>query len=281
MSETDLAAGLQSTDADREAVEAVAFLARSEHRVRVLELLAERPLTRDELRARTDVTRVTLNRILGDLEERNWIARRGAAGECTLTDVGELVYEEFVRLVDTVAAGQEWPELVGRLPTDWLGFDLRELSGAERMAADASDPMAPTRVVAEALAGADSVRALVGTFVGPPMYVHREAIRSGEPIDGGVVFDADATAVCLGDSEVERRWREIEAETDTTVYHSVENSFPCNVDVIDGETVFLSFGTEAGGLDVLRTENPAVRRWAEDAYERERAAAVPLAEREQ
>ncbi len=278
MSETEPAAAPGTADGRTEAVEAVAFLARSEHRVRVLELLAERPLTRDELRARTDVSRVTLNRILGDLEERNWIGRRGAAGECSLTDFGELVYEEFMRLVDTVAAGQDRPELVERLPTDWFGFDLRDLSDAETIAADESDPMAPTRVVAEALADADAVRALVGTFVGLPMYAHRETIRNGDPIDGSVVFDADAAAVCFEDSEVERRWREIESETDAPVYHAVEGSFPCNVDLIDG-TVFISCGTAAGGLGVLRTENPAVREWAEAKHERVRAAATPLCER--
>jgi DNA-binding HxlR family transcriptional regulator len=113
------------------AVEDVAFLARSEHRLHLLGLLAGGPCSREELRERMDATRVTLSRILGDLEDRGLIRRRNSEGGYELSTFGELVYRDFARLLGTVSVGQTYPDLISRLPTDRFDSDLRHLVDGE------------------------------------------------------------------------------------------------------------------------------------------------------
>lgn len=52
----------------------IEFLARSEHRLTVLETLPEEGLTPNELKEETGIPRATIGRILGNFEERGWVA---------------------------------------------------------------------------------------------------------------------------------------------------------------------------------------------------------------
>ena len=61
----------------------IEFLARSVHRVGVLDVLAEGPRDRDDLRAATGASSPTIGRVLADLEDRRWIERAGATYELT------------------------------------------------------------------------------------------------------------------------------------------------------------------------------------------------------
>ena len=55
------------------ALDDVDFLTRSEHRVTVLETLADEPHEYTELKDLTGVSRVTLGRLLAQFEEKGWI----------------------------------------------------------------------------------------------------------------------------------------------------------------------------------------------------------------
>ena len=57
-------------------LDAVDWLTRSEHRVEVLEALTEGQRLRSELQELTGISRVTSNRMLAELEDRNWIDRK-------------------------------------------------------------------------------------------------------------------------------------------------------------------------------------------------------------
>lgn len=257
-----------------EAIEAAAFLARSEHRVRVLELLADGRHAREELSAETSVTRVTLSRILGDLTDRGWVERDHADGGYTITNTGRDIYDQFDRLLETIAVGQRYPDIIDALPTAWFDFDLRRLADADLVAADSADPLAGMRVVADAVGRASTVRAVVDSVTSLPMYTYSEALSAGNEADVEVVFDRNATAVALENAELVDRWQRIERRMGRPVYYSVDETVPCNVDLID-ETVFLS-ATDGSGFDVLRCTDPAVVEWARDLFREKRAASVPL-----
>lgn len=263
-----------STYAD--AVDDLAFLGRSKHRVHVLQLLSERPRSREELATATEVTRVTLSRILSDLEDRGWVDRWYDEGQFSITGLGASVYEDTARLLGTVQVGRENRELVDRLSTDWFGFDVRELVDAETVVAESADPTAATRTVADAVADASQVRALVGTVTTLPMQNTIEAARRGDSVDGQVVYDRAATDVCLRKPEVADRWRELESLTDGTVFYSHDASFPCNVDLVDDERVYLTVGDSPGGLRVIASDSPTVVEWARAAFADCRTDATPL-----
>ncbi|WP_368275953.1 helix-turn-helix transcriptional regulator [Halorussus litoreus] len=263
-----------------DAVEPMAFLARSEHRIRVLGLLNGRERTRNQINERMDVTRVTLSRILRDLEDREWITRRPPENRYALTAFGELVYRDVARLLGTVSVGREYPDVVERLPAEWFGFDLRCLVDGELVAAESTDPLASARVVANAVRDASSFRSLLGTFISLPMYSFGETVRSGTEPDGAAVFDSDVTDTMLDDPSLFDRWRDIEATAGSTVYYSTDERVPCSIDLMDDEAVFLTVDREhETGFDIIRSTHPEVVEWARETVERYRESAIPLEQR--
>ena len=59
------------------ALDDIAFLANSDNRVAVFERLVDGSRHRDELTDQVDASRVTIARILRELEAREWITRSG------------------------------------------------------------------------------------------------------------------------------------------------------------------------------------------------------------
>jgi len=262
-----------------EALELVAFLTRSEHRLRVLDLLDGGERTREELRQGTSVTRVTLSRILGDLTDRGLVAADATGDSYERTDYGDLVYRDVVRLLGTAAVGQAYPGVVERLPTERFDFDLRCLADGTHITGEHADPVAGARAVADAAREAAECEAVVGTFTSLPMYAFEEAVAAGEEPDCTVVFDARVTETMLTDPRLREKWRQIEAANETTVYYGVDDRVPYTVDLVGGDTVFITVDRDReGGFDVIRCDHPEVVAWARRTVEEHRAAATPLAE---
>ena len=122
-------------------LDAVDWLTRSEHRVEVLEALAEGQRSRSELQELTGVSRVTSNRMLAELEDRDWIRRDSQDYEITPT--GRLVIEDFNRLSDTTATGQKLGDIQQYLPTEEFDFDLRRLGESRVTRPTEADTLAP------------------------------------------------------------------------------------------------------------------------------------------
>ncbi|WP_226480319.1 helix-turn-helix transcriptional regulator [Natrinema amylolyticum] len=245
------------SESTSEAIEEAAFLARSKHRVRVLELLADGARTREELTAGTDVTRVTLSRTLSDLTDRGWIERDHADGEYAITNAGREVSVHFDRLLETIAVEQRYPDVIDALPTAWFDFDLRYLADGELVAGDEADPM--SAAVANAVRNASSRKALLGTFLSLSLHTFEEALRVGDEPDGAVVFDLDVAETMLTDANLLNRWQTIESIADSPVYYRIDERVPCGIALIDG-TVFLTVNGDQGkDFDVIRCTHPEVR----------------------
>lgn len=262
-----------------DAIELVAFLARSEHRIRVLSLLDDGVRSRDELGEAVGATRVTLSRVLGDLEDRGLIARYPAENAYELTRFGELVYRDIARLLGTVSVGKAFPDVVERLPTDWFDFDLQALADGELVADEGGDLMSAARDVADAVQEASSRRALLGTFLSLPLYSFEEALRAGDAPDGAVVFDADVADTWLSDANLRERWQTVESIAESPVYYRVDESVPCAVSLIDGDTVFLTIdGDRQNDFDVIECTHPDVVAWADTVTDEYLEKATPLRE---
>jgi predicted transcriptional regulator len=260
-------------------IDDIGFLVRSKHRMHVLHLLSANPHTREELSKATGVTRVTLSRILSGLTERNWITRHEGDG-FRITDLGANVYENLARLIGTAEVGREKAQLVQRLPTKWLGFDIHELVDSEVVVGEDADPMAAARVVANAIGEATTVRALVGSVTLLPMQNSIEAVRRGTTLDNQIVYDQEATTVCLQNPDIVDWWQELESSTPETVFYSHNQTFPCNVDLIDDSQVYLTVGgVDGGNLGVIKSANPTIVEWARTIFHDRRTEATTLTER--
>lgn len=61
----------RDTASKHSSLDTIEYLARSDHRVEVLGGICVAPRTREEIRDRTDASRVTAGRIIADLDERD------------------------------------------------------------------------------------------------------------------------------------------------------------------------------------------------------------------
>lgn len=101
---------------------AIEFLSRSEHRVKVLNALSVQPCDRTDLRAVTGASSPTMGRILANFEERQWIVRDGPSYE--LTRLGEFVTERFVDLCEAMEVEHKLRDVWQWLPREMEGFTI-------------------------------------------------------------------------------------------------------------------------------------------------------------
>jgi predicted transcriptional regulator len=237
-----------------------AYLTRSENRVTVMQLLREEPRDRDDLKRATGVSRVTIGRMVGELEDRGWVRREGH--EYHLTHAGRLVVEDLSRFVRTTATARKLREIEPLLPVDAFDFDLRRFADAAVHRPTRSDPNAHMRRMAELFATADRARVLAPSVSPVPVRAHRERVRESEEHDGTIVFTEAAAAVATGDESVRSWFREM-ADTDRVEFYRHDGSAPLDVVVVD-ETVMLTVYHEdsAGFHSVVETTSDPVLAWA-------------------
>lgn len=240
----------------------IAFLANSENRVAVLQLLAEGPRNHDEIRDRIGASRVTTARILREFEEREWIARTGQ--ECTLTPTGEWVCDEFTRLLDELAAERRLRESLQWLPSDLLTFDVRRLRDAERIVLEESDATAIIRRILEFRRSSDRIRGISRTVA--PVFIENDwesTVQGDTHLDQ--VVTPDALDTIRAHPTAAEQLREMLEQPDVDV--SVTEDIPISVSIVDG-SVGIDLADEQGVVKRgLVSADDAVHEWAVDLFE--------------
>jgi DNA-binding MarR family transcriptional regulator len=186
----------------REAFEQAAFLGGSPNRLELLEALREcGPTKRSDLVEATEMSRVTVKRILDDLEAQGWTVNE--RGTYRLTPAGEVVEEEFRRLLETLATIAPLTKVLPWLPADF-DVDVRHLAGARVTVPTWSDSVAPVRRAADVCEGLQTLR-VCASGVAPDVV---RGIRDAAVVDGAqveVVLTRDANAV-VGRHPAMRGW---------------------------------------------------------------------------
>ena len=260
-------------------VDEVAFLARSENRVRVLRSLDEGTRTRRELREELAVSRTTLGRTLNEFEDRG-LARRTAEGYAT-TPAADAILAKFVPLLETVEGIRNLGEALDWLPPPARELEVRDFRDADVTTATTDNPAAPFDRGLELIRGAEEYRGLTATAI--PRYVEAlvDGHRAGRLAVEGVI-EARFVEGLGEDAERAARWRYF-AERPLVRVH--EGPVPINMHVVDG-TVAIWLGerradapNDEDGMEIhglLESDRPAVLSWAESLYEAYRAEAEPL-----
>ncbi len=243
-------------------LETVEFFARSENRVEVLRLLAERSQTRGSLADATGASQATLSRILSDFEKRSWVQRQG--GEYVATATGCLVARGFTDLLEVLATEQKLREVVEYLPAEELTFDLRHLADATVTLPTGTRPDAPVGRLLELERDADQVRAFSHAFNERSLSLIAQRVRNDELAFEGV-FSRDAIDALVADPDLRDRLTTLLDADGAAV--RVRRAVPLAVTVV-GETVHLLVRDESGVLRAsVETDDPTVRSWATDAFE--------------
>ena len=249
-------------------LDTIEYLARSNHRVEVLTALRVAPRTRAEIRKLTDASRVTVGRIVADLEERGWIVRHGTEYEATPN--GRFVAREFTRLMDNLEAFGSLPPVVEWFPGDEPSFDLCLLDDATVVTADEGDLIAPIRHGLDLIERADNLRA-VGNGIS---HEFAEAIR--DAVEGGqtntMIGPPGMVDAVRDDPELRADMRAIlESGRGTLLQYEDGKDLPV-VQIGDGTVAFCS----GDHRSMVETDDEAVYEWAESYFESLRSRATPV-----
>lgn len=254
------------------ALEEIEFLALSENRVEVLRLLADDRRTRSDLGAATGASQATLGRVLRDFEDRSWIRREDGGYVATAT--GRLVAEGFTDLLDILETEGKLRDVVAYLPTREMEFDLRRLADATVTTPSGARPDAPVQRVLDLLGDADEIRVFSHAFNEQSIAAIRERVGDGGATFRGV-FSRSAVDALADDEALREEFASLLA-ADGAAVRVREEGIPLAVTVADG-TVHLLVRDENGVLRAsVDVDDPAVRSWGGDAFDRYWRTASPL-----
>ena len=252
------------------------WLTRSENRVTVLELLAAEPREYAELQDAIGVSRVTMNRMLDDLEEHGWLMRASRTEEHRITPCGRLVIDEITEALDAVATARKLRDVQQYLPVESFDFDLRQLENAEVVTPTRTNTVAPLKSSADLALDADYIRVVSEYWD----IIHVQAVADylrehPESIDIQLVFLGDSLDAIAADSDMAHGFREVADRTSCKYYyHPDEWLYALS---IFGETVVLELNDGQGAVPAtVISDDEEVLAWAEERFERYRNEADPL-----
>lgn len=265
-----------SGDADQLGASAradVTFLVSSWNRYDVLRSVVSAPRPRDELRDTVGVSRVTLSRILSDLEARGWVTRRDEGYEATRA--GSIVAAELTDFVASVRSLNRLGEHAEWIRLEAFDFDLARLEDAELITPSWDDRSAQTGRIVELVAESRHVRA-VGTGL------DRTVVKAvcDATIDGDLsvelVFDPSVVEAIADESELACPFADLAATDWASVYRYTGQESLLELGIAettgDGEDVVMLCGEYGDGAPpgTIRSTDPVVRNWAESYFEARR-----------
>lgn len=257
-----------STDA--EVIDHIAFLARSESRVRVLEQLRETgPMTQREIREYVDASRSTVTRTLADIEHRNWVEKRGDSYR--LTAAGEIVTEQFLDLVASVRTTEKLSSFLRWFPTAEFSLDISQLKDAEITPSTDSDPYAPGRRQTNFLRRVSQFRGFLPAIDLQGTKVVHEQITSGTFEAEIVVSPGVGERITSG--EFASLFRE-QLETGQLTVLVVDEPLPFYLGLGDGAVQIGVEDDEGFPRALIETDSQPVVAWGDDVYETYRARAT-------
>lgn len=245
------------------AIETLEYVARSPSRVQILEILSsEGPVSRESLKAETDVVRTTLQRNLTGLAERGLIRERDRWYE--LTSAGALTVAGVSAALDRVETAVRLRPVLERLPAETLDCDLARLADASVVEATATNPYGPVEYHATTLADVDRARLLLPIVSAKPIETARRAVESGAVFE--LVVTESVAETLRTESPIAETFATV-ADTGSVTVSVVDDVIPFFLGIVDGA---VQIGVpDDNGLPaaLLESTDPRVKTWAVGRFE--------------
>lgn len=255
-------------------LEDIEFLARSSHRVEVLEALADAPRTRHELKERADVSRITIRRLLEDLAERGWIEHDN--GQYESTAKGRVVAREFARLQSNLSVADHLEDALEWLPTEEFDFDLVHLRDADVLLSTSWENQ--TEIIRHAADLVEGTERISGTAIG---FSHEVVAEIRDHVVSGngefeVVIDEACLRMIRNDSGLREQFHDMLA-SGNAVLHRYEGEAPLHMVIAFDDRVQICGHVDDGPPPgSLESTEQTVLAWAQSYFEDARAASEPI-----
>lgn len=254
------------------ALDDIAFLANSENRVAVLNELTDGPHSKHVLMESTDFSRVTLGRILDDLEDRQWITQRGQV--CDITPLGAWVIDEFAAFKETIDAERGIREVFQWFPADGYGFNVRCLADADITSISRADASAPISTLIKQFEPDGRVYCFSFAITSQFLEACWRAVMDGS-VTWEWVFTTEVLEVLRNSPAMARQSREM-LESGRADYRLYEDEIPYVV-IVSEESVNLRLADSDGAATALiQTDHEQVRSWARTQFDEYWDAGAPL-----
>ncbi|ELY85304.1 helix-turn-helix transcriptional regulator [Natrialba taiwanensis] len=250
----------------------IEFLARSEHRVAVLDALADRPRSRVALRRETGASSSTVGRTLRAFEERNWIRRTGKRYETT--QLGAFVAAGLRELIDRLETERKLRDTWQWLPSEGSGFTIEMATDAVVTVAEVDAPYRPVNRFASLFEETDRFR-FVGfdiALLEPCKDELRERVLDGMRTE---IIDPPSVARSILATYGEHCAGPLESGNLTVRAH--DDLPPYGISLFDDRVAVSCADRRSGAVQLLLdTDVPTTCEWAESAFERYRRESRPL-----
>lgn len=241
----------------------IAFLANSDNRVAILESLRDGPHSRHVLEEQTGVSRVTLGRILDDLEDRRWITQEGQV--CDITVLGDWVVEEYLAFSELMDAERRLREVVRWFPEADYGFHIGRLADADITVVSRADASAPLSRHVRLFEDGGRYRSFSFAITRLFLESCHQHVTDGT-ITFEWVFTPEVLDVLRGDPRLASHSAEM-LETGRVEYRRSDEDIPYIV-LLSEESVNLRLADDDGSPTALiQSDDEAVRTWAEATFE--------------
>lgn len=259
-------------------IEGIEFLARSAHRVGVLEALSDGPRDRMDLREETGASSPTVGRVLADFEDRRWLNRDGPT--YTLTPLGEYVAEKLLALRDAMETEAKLREMWRWLPIEMPGFSVELFEDAVVSYPGAAYPYEPVERLEELISETTTLRGFDSiVFKSRNLETACGAVLSGMEFE--YVFTPEALeGTYAWNPEQIRAVAECE-NASVLVHDDLPDSDRCGLGIVDDRACICCHDPATGAMvAVIDTDAPEAREWALSVFEgvRETATLVDPAE---
>ena len=255
-------------------IESIEFLARSPHRVGVLETLTDGPTDRRELTELTGASSPTVGRILADFEERQWLVRDGST--YALTPLGGYVGDRFLALRDAMEAEAKLRDVWQWLPHEMPGFSVDLFADATVSYPGPGYPYQPVERLSQLIASTSSMRGFDSiVYKSSNLETACTAILEGmrfeyvfspEALQGTFAWDPDrmAEVAACGNASM-------------FVHDDLPDGDRCGLGIVDDRAGICCHDAKTGALvAVIDTDAAETREWAVSVFEEVREEASPV-----
>ena len=258
---------------DDSTVENIKFLTQSPVRVQILELLREEgALSKNDLAEHFDVSRVTIQRNVKALEERDWIDNSHPT--YAITPLGELVIEEVTPLTDSMEIARKLRPFLKWMPRDSFDVDPLELADATVIPVDPTDPYNWVSYHIERFESVSHVRMTLPMIGDEAWDVTTKRTLAGE-LEAEFIADPDVAETLRTNPRYTEKVEQVLA-TDRLTLSVYDGQFSYGIGLFDQYVQMIAMDDDGLPQTLVETDSETVHGWAETKFESYRAKAEPV-----